>query len=172
MSLAPSSLPEMVANLHRRLAEVERRLRGRSRDGKVVEANEAEGLYRVEFNENGRTFRGPWMRVQAISAGGIDIQAEPKVGQAVTVTSESGDMTDGQISLSSFSDGAPRPHDKAGELKIKKGDVSILVSGGGVEIVGDLTITGGAVTHNGVNIGDTHTHSGVETGPGDTGQPN
>jgi phage baseplate assembly protein gpV len=162
----------MIANLHRRLAEVERRLRGRSRDGNVVEANEAEGLYRVEFNENGQRFLSPWMRVQAISAGGIDIQAEPKVGQAVTVTSESGDMADGQISLSSFNDSAPRPHDKAGELKIKKGDVNILVSGNGVEIVGSLTITGASVTHNGTNIGDTHTHSGVETGPGDTGEPN
>ena len=46
--------------------------------------------------------------------------------------------------------------------------------GGGINIVssGDINITSSILKHNGVNIGDTHTHSGVQTGSGNTGAPN
>lgn len=40
-----------------------------------------------------------------------------------------------------------------------------------VTIEGDTTFTG-TVTANGKRIDDTHTHSGVQTGPGNTGTPN
>lgn len=37
---------------------------------------------------------------------------------------------------------------------------------------GGIGLTGGGLTHNGKNVGDSHTHSGVQTGGGDTGVPN
>jgi len=37
---------------------------------------------------------------------------------------------------------------------------------------GDVSMSGGTITHNGKNIGSTHTHSGVQTGSGNTGGPN
>ena len=64
------------------------------------------------------------------------------------------------------------------------GDASVTISGGGSSLalkVGGVTVTvtaagfavdGGQVTHNGTDIGDTHTHSGVMAGPADTGTPN
>lgn len=44
----------------------------------------------------------------------------------------------------------------------------------GINIVTDgaVSITSATLTHNGKNIGDTHTHSGVQTGSGNTGAPN
>ena len=36
---------------------------------------------------------------------------------------------------------------------------------------GGATITGGAITHNGKDVGDTHKHGGVTTGTGNTGNP-
>ncbi|HWJ72599.1 MAG TPA: phage baseplate assembly protein [Kaistia sp.] len=42
---------------------------------------------------------------------------------------------------------------------------------GNVVVNGDLTITGGSVTNDGVNIGSTHRHSGVTPGTGNTGTP-
>lgn len=36
---------------------------------------------------------------------------------------------------------------------------------------GDVEFKGDSVTHNGVNIGDTHKHSGVESGGSNTGEP-
>ncbi len=55
------------------------------------------------------------------------------------------------------------------------GNVSIA---GNLGVVGDmnsqgpLNITGPSVTHNGKNVGASHTHGGVETGGGSTGAPN
>lgn len=37
---------------------------------------------------------------------------------------------------------------------------------------GPVAINGASLTHNGKNVGSTHTHSGVEPGPGNTGAPN
>lgn len=51
--------------------------------------------------------------------------------------------------------------------------------GSGASMTGPITQSGGAVTlagssltHNGKDVGSTHTHSGVQTGSGDTGAPN
>lgn len=43
--------------------------------------------------------------------------------------------------------------------------------GSGASVQGPLSINGGTVTHNGTNIGNTHTHTGVQTGGGTTGAP-
>lgn len=48
---------------------------------------------------------------------------------------------------------------------IRKGGVSLTISAEGV------AIEGGQVTHNGKNIGDTHTHGGVLTGAASTSVP-
>lgn len=42
---------------------------------------------------------------------------------------------------------------------------------GNMNSQGPLNITGPSVTHNGVNVGASHVHSGVETGGGNTGVP-
>ncbi|MDF7681178.1 Gp138 family membrane-puncturing spike protein [Enterobacteriaceae bacterium ESL0689] len=42
---------------------------------------------------------------------------------------------------------------------------------GNHSVTGDSESSGGMMTHNGKNIGDTHTHTGVQTGSGNTGAP-
>ena len=60
----------------------------------------------------------------------------------------------------------------AGEIKHKVGAVSITVSASGIALVSPP----GTLTHNGINIGDTHTHVGPTTAPpgpvSPTGAPN
>ena len=60
----------------------------------------------------------------------------------------------------------------AGEIKHKVGGVSISVSASGISLVSPP----GTLTHNGINIGDTHTHVGPTTAPpgpvSPTGAPN
>ena len=170
----PLSIAGQIARLARRVAEIERRLRGRSRTGTVAASDPVRGLYRVQMTEG---FLTPWIPVQALSSGGISIQAEPIIGQSVTVESESGDLTDATISMSSFSDSAPRPSSKAGEFVVAKGGVRLVLTDDGVTITGPVTINGniatnGTLTNNGKDVGSTHTHSGVDTGPGSTGTPN
>ena len=43
---------------------------------------------------------------------------------------------------------------------------------GNHSVAGDSESRGGKMTHNGKNVGDTHTHSGVQTGNDSTGAPN
>ncbi|WAJ26857.1 phage baseplate assembly protein V [Antarcticirhabdus aurantiaca] len=135
--MLPEDLPGQVAWLVRQLAEMRRRERNRSREGTIVDARPADGLYRVRFRDpegDAPAFDGPWMRVEALSSGTVKIQGEPVIGQSVTVRSESGDLTDGVIVLSSFSDANRRPHDKNGELKITVGEgFASLVSADGSE---------------------------------------
>lgn len=49
----------------------------------------------------------------------------------------------------------------SGKVKIEAADV---------EVVGNMSVTG-TMTNNGVNIGSTHVHSGVDAGPSNTGGP-
>ncbi len=49
----------------------------------------------------------------------------------------------------------------SGKVKIEAADI---------EIVGNMSVTG-TMTNNGVNIGSTHVHSGVDSGPSNTGGP-
>lgn len=86
-------------------------------------------------------------------------------------------------SLDSVSDGATELRSDDGShvvslhpsdgLSLKSSQaVSIAVGGAGFTVSpGGVAITGGAFTHNGVNIGATHVHSGVTTGSGDTQSP-
>lgn len=54
-----------------------------------------------------------------------------------------------------------------GKAKIKAPDIELR---GAVRVIGDMEVTG-ALTNNGVNIGSTHVHSGVDAGPSNTGGP-
>lgn len=49
--------------------------------------------------------------------------------------------------------------------------ISTGAGGGTITMTGNVAITGGSLTHNGVNIGSTHTHSGVISGGDNTGGP-
>jgi len=49
----------------------------------------------------------------------------------------------------------------SGKVRIEAADI---------EVVGNMSVTG-TMTNNGVNIGSTHVHSGVDSGPSNTGGP-
>ncbi|AWM87372.1 phage baseplate assembly protein V [Microvirga sp. 17 mud 1-3] len=58
-----------------------------------------------------------------------------------------------------------------GNLTVAK---SLTMGGGGgsVNITGPVAINGPTLTHNGKEVGSTHTHSGVQSGGSSTGAPN
>lgn len=122
MAIPPNDIGGMFAHLSREIDDLKRRNRGRVREGKVSAVNYGAGLYRVDL---GGGFMSPWLPVEALSSGDLRIQGEPVVGQTVTVRSESGDLTDAVIALSSFSGANVRPHDKGGELVIDVGGTRI-----------------------------------------------
>ena len=55
----------------------------------------------------------------------------------------------------------------SGKVKIEAADIEMV---GNVQVTGNVAVTG-TMTNNGVNIGSTHVHSGVDAGPSNTGGP-
>ena len=58
-----------------------------------------------------------------------------------------------------------------GNLTVAK-SLTMGQEGGNATLKGNVAIEGGSLTHNGKNIGSTHTHSGVQSGGSNTGAPN
>lgn len=57
-----------------------------------------------------------------------------------------------------------------GNLTVAK-SLAMGSDGGNMTITGNVAITGASLTHNGKNVGSTHTHTGVTPGGSDTGAP-
>jgi hypothetical protein len=49
--------------------------------------------------------------------------------------------------------------------------VDYVIQAATIKIIGNIELSGGTLTHEGVNIGSTHIHSGVLPGPAPTGLP-
>jgi len=178
-------LPEQMDDMRRRLAALERRFGSQGRTGVVTEVDAANGLARVQLTEGEAPMLTGWIPWVERAAGANKTHNPPSVGQQVEIKSESGDLHDATIqgSLNSVSNG--RPSDAGDEfVLLSVGAASIKATGGGSTIVisiggYSLTLssagavnTGGALSHNGKNIGDTHSHNGVMAGPSNTGTPN
>lgn len=125
--MIPRTLEGQVAWLAGEVAELRRRDRNRKRTGTIAEVDTAKGLARVKLSRpNGRDYLGPWMPWKEIAAGGIKTHIPPTVGEQVDVMSETGDLTDGVIDMSTPSNANPRPHDGP-EAVITKGDVRVTI---------------------------------------------
>ena len=137
MSDLPSDLAAQLAHLHGRIDEMARRLANRKRVGVVAAADYARGLYRVRLKDegsDGRPYLSPWLRKREWAMGDFKVHAPLAVGEQVALTSESGDLSDGEIEASLPCDAHPRPHNQAAEMVIERGDTRILITGERVEI--------------------------------------
>jgi phage baseplate assembly protein gpV len=180
-----AGLPEIIDDLRRRVTELERRLRSQSRTGVVTAVDPAKGVARVRLqDEAGAPFLTGWIPWEEPSAGANRTHNPPSVGQQVKICSESGDLHDASIQGSLNSQAHGRPSGAGDEfVLLQVGQAAIRATGGGSAIVfsvGGFSLTlsadgavntGGALSHNGKNIGDTHIHGGIEPGPATTDVP-
>lgn len=151
--MIPNTMPEIIADLYKRHAELERRFENRKRKGTVSEIDIPKGLARVKLGEDkdGKPYLSPWMPWKEVSMGAIKTHFPPSVGEHVEIDSESGDLTDGVISTSLPSNTNQRPHDKAAEGVITVGDTRIEITGGKVTITSPEIVLKANVLH----LGDT-----------------
>ncbi len=168
-----------IVELERKFAEADRRARNRKRTGTISEVGSGEnaGKYRVKISEtDGNPYLTPWMKTRTVGAGVVKIDVVRKVGEQVDVISESGDLTDAVIDMSTYSDANARENGGNTPLHIKVDGDGAIICGtlsitADVTITGALSIVGASVTHNGVNIGDSHVHGGITVGAADTEPP-
>ncbi len=171
--MIPKEIPEQIAHLHHRLAEIERRARNRKRTGTIAEGPNDKGQYRVKISEQGGTpYLSPWVKPKTYGAGGVKMDVVYTAGEQIDLVSESGDLTDAVIEMSTYSEVNARENTGNTPFHLKIGSTVIQAGGESVTITaGAITLESGTLTHNGKNIGDTHVHGGVVVGGSDTSTP-
>lgn len=153
-----TDLPDIIADLYHRIADLERRRQNARRTGTVESVDAAKGVARVRLNEDPKTGKPyitaeiPW---KTPSVGATKVNIPPSVGQQVEVVSESGDMTDAVIDHSVRSNANPLPGAKPGEAIVTTGETTLFITGskiraatGTFEIEANVTIKGN-ITHRG-----------------------
>lgn len=179
------------------LPDLERRTANQIRFGTVLAVDHAKARVRIKSGEIESTWL-PWSTGRASSAKRR--WDPPEVGEQVVMLAPTGDLRQALVLSGVFQQSAGAPnaspdkdttvygdgttieYDRAshtlladlGDSKIKAdrtevllqvGDVSVSITSSGV------AITGGMLTHNGVNVGSTHVHTAVMPGPANTGAP-
>lgn len=160
-----------------------------------VHAVDAKRGYRLKLGQDadGQPFLSPWLPHPETGKTSVPL----KVGQIVGVVSANGDLRQGAMFRGGYSDANASPNDdmaanvfedagvrvevKAGQLIVTIDDAVLTLSGQGIrEVVGGvehlissdgLRTTGGAITHDGRNIGSDHVHKGVVKGGALTEEP-
>jgi len=147
-------------------SDQERRLQGVVRLGTVVEVDPAAARARVSLG--GEAVSG-WVPFTAIRAGGLNAWAPVTVGEQVVMVSPGGDTAQGVIIGSLPSGGNAAPSRDGGAFRFEIGATSITLTGGSLVLesngasisigAGGVAVTGPGLTHNGANVGDSHTHA-------------
>ena len=172
-----------LVELAARIAELERRFSGMMRHGTVAEVDTETQRIRLDFGPahgtSGR-FLSPWIPYAQFS-GALRVHTPPSIGQQFTAMSPNGDFQQAVAVPLTHSNANPSPSTAANQNVLSYGDVNVTLAEDSLEIaVGsvrfkvdgtNVEITGGEVRHNGKNIGDSHIHSGVRSGPSVTGTP-
>ncbi len=172
-----------LVELAARIAELERRFSGMMRHGTVAEVDTNTQRIRLDFGPAHGTegrFLSPWIPYAQFS-GALRVHTPPSVGQQFTAMSPNGDFQQAVAVPLTHSNANPSPSTAADQNVLSFGSVTVTLAEDSVEFaVGDVRfkvdganveITGGEVRHNGKNIGDSHIHSGVLSGPSVTGTP-
>ena len=176
-----ADLPRIIADIMGRSAEDRRRQVNMIRTGIVVQVDPARHRVKVDLGCEGHPLPTPWIG-WAACAGVARIWTPPDIGTRMTVLSPAGEIDEKSLALyggytpdhpapstdgaaSQFTFGALSVTATTDGLTVRIGDVTLDISGAG------LAVSGGRVTHNGTDIGDTHTHGGIRPGPANTGPP-
>lgn len=186
-------LERQLATRDYHLAELERRLANVVRVGTIQAVENGKVRVRIGTDPEGKPVLTPWLPWTE-RAGRIKTWVPPSAGEQVRVISPSGDVAQGWIDCGGFSDANPAPSNdgdahvetigdvritvRDGEFTVEQGSASFSLKGGEVKVSGTtvgvdgkIELTGAELTHNGTNISDSHVHTGVFTGPSDTGPP-
>ena len=171
-----------IVELAARIAELERRFSGMMRHGTVEKVDPGRHRIRLKLGTDvdGRPFLSPWIPY-AQTAGALKIHAPPSIGQQFTLMAAAGDWQQAVAIPFTWSNQNPSPSENADEnvlafgdvrMTLRDGSLKIRAAGVTLELTGNgVSITGGAVTHDGRNIGSTHTHGGVVVGTQSTDVP-
>lgn len=164
-----TDLPDILADVYHRIADLERRLQNSRRTGTVESVDPSRGTARVRLNDDPKT-GAPYLTAEIPwkmpSNGAVSVNIPPSVDQQVDVVSESGDLTDAMIDASLRSSANPLPGAQSGEGVVTTGQTRIFFSGSEVRITSPKIVLEGDV-HLGAEGGKLVHRKGDDDSDGD-----
>lgn len=148
--------------------------------GIIVDRDPAKMRVKVRFeDEDGMV--SAWIDVLAKSTIGTQTFMMPAMGEEVWCAMDA-KGEDGSIIGSKYNSKNPPPHSSNGDIglvwpggfvHINTGSDAVTVNTPGtVKIIASaIELESATLTHNGVDISDQHKHSGISSGPSNTGTP-
>lgn len=157
-----------------RVEAAERRLAMTVLTGKVhaVDPDKRRLRLKLGTNSRGEDVLSPWIRWQEAGVGAFSIHSEPAIGEQMMMMSASGTIGDGSIAMPATYDQDHAAPSKASDTTVMARDEArIELKGKAIYLIGDVKMDGGSVTHNGVEIGESHNHTETMPGGGLSGPP-
>lgn len=175
-------LANIIAGMQRQISELQRRQANLFRSGKVVDVDPATQRVKVDLGDEDNPLVSPWIR-WSDQGGAAKTWNPPTVGALMTVLSPMGELDEKSLALpGGYTDQNPAPSADGDATVFTLGDLTLTVLGssataqlGGTTFVMSsegIAVTGGQITHDGKNVGSTHTHGGIRRGRAATDPPN
>jgi len=170
-----------IRRLRRLLAIADRRMANTMISGKVAAVDAGARLVRLQIDEDedGAPVLGPWVPWEEPMVGTMTMHVPLKIGQQMTYVSPSGTLGSGTTAKTRTYDddtAAPSAATDAGVIAFGSttltfGAAGLTIKGGTITLEGDVKAKGGTLTHDDINVGKDHTHTGVIAGGDLTGPP-
>jgi hypothetical protein len=170
-----ADVSELLRDVMIRFLESQRRQAGSEMSGKVTDVDTTKHLARIEIgkDDDGNQVKSPWVPYAQI-AGDLKFHQPPVKDQLMTLRSENGDVEQGTLHPSGFTDANPSPSTDAatnvmtfGSVKVTIAKDHLLLEVGGTSwrfSADGKDQTGGYSKHDGHSVDKTHKHSGVVHG--------
>lgn len=131
-----------LADLARRVADLERRMANGVREGTVDQVDPAKKRVRLKLGgSDAEPFLSPWVPYSQ-QAGALKIHSPPSPGQQMTLISPAGDIRRGQAFPFTWSDAEPSPSDAGDQHVLTFGDLRLSLTAEGLTLqLGDSLIT-------------------------------
>ena len=130
-----------LAELASRVADLERRMTGVMRHGKVHSVDPAQQIVRLDFGESteGGKFLSPEIPYAQI-AGALKVHTPPSVGQQMTMMAPSGDWQQAVAMPMHWSGQNPSPSTSGSEHVLKFGGFTITLTGDKLLVSGPVVV--------------------------------
>ena len=175
-----------IRRLHRKIAQAERRLALVSLPGKVLPGSQdyEKRTLRLVLGQaaDGSEILSPPVRWPQQGAGKLRIHTPPADNEQMRLQSPSGTVGTASIAdWGTYDDDTQSPSQSGDEALHVFGGTTIRQTADGLELIvggasitlsgADVSIVSETLTHNGVNISETHVHTKVVPGGGNSGPP-
>ncbi|MCT7668177.1 phage baseplate protein [Shinella kummerowiae] len=161
--------------LHKLSDDLDRRMASMMLSGQVAEIDGDRVRLEIlpEDSRTGKPFLSPWVQVQE-AAGQTGTHFPVKKGDPMRLMSPNGELGPQSLAVrDGYTADAANPSEQKQKQLVIGNDGPVLIKGSAIvfEASGTVNVKSAGLTHNDVNVGETHKHTDVLPGGGLSGPP-